>query len=37
MRKCEECGNDREPYLNHYCKECLDKMTETMEVSNGKS
>lgn len=25
MEKCENCGNNREEYLNHYCKKCLDK------------
>jgi hypothetical protein len=28
MGKCENCGNDREEYLNHYCKKCLDKLLE---------
>lgn len=27
--KCEKCGSEREDYLNHYCKSCLDEMTES--------
>jgi hypothetical protein len=35
--KCENCGNDREEYLNHYCKTCLDKMTENNSVKTETS
>jgi hypothetical protein len=34
MGKCENCGNDREKYLHHYCKVCLDKMIEN---NSGKT
>ena len=34
MKKCENCGNDREDYLNHYCKACLDEM---IEKESGKT
>jgi hypothetical protein len=32
-RKCENCGNNREEYLNHYCKSCLDKMTDDSNLT----